>query len=63
MSDLAAGCPDCKKHQAEITMLEERIKQLESQCGSLNRGHPCMLKPGHAGSHRFWNETTSLAWN
>ena len=62
MSDLAAGCPDCKKLQSEITMLEERIKQLEAKCGNERRGYTCMLSPKHEGCHRYWDGNTALAW-
>ena len=63
MSDFVAGCPDCKKHLEEIARLEAHITALEAQCDALDRSHRCMLKPKHKGCHRYWDDTTSLAWS
>ena len=64
MSDFAAGCPGCKQHLEEIATLEAHIKQLEAKCDSLHKGKDrCMLKPEHKGCHRYWDDTTSLAWS
>ena len=62
MSDLAAGCPDCKNYLEDIAALEAKITALEARCENTRVGKKCMLKPNHSGCHRYWEDFTATSW-